>query len=110
MSHPVNPRFDEVIPPLQPLLANVPRPVPVIAPTRAKRTPPIDPQGVTQRIKMVVGECASVREAAEKCGIPQPTMETYLQGLCLPGTLAIARLCHGLSISADWLLFGELAK
>lgn len=80
------------------------------AKSRTKNTPPIDPQAVILRIRMVVQDHGSVREVAERCGMPQATLEVCVKGQSLPGTLAIASLCHGLSISADWLLFGEVAK
>lgn len=80
------------------------------AKTRAKNTPVIDPQAVLLRIRLIVQQYGSVREVAEKCGLPVPSLETYVKGQNLPGTLAIASLCHGLSVSADWLLFGEVAR
>lgn len=95
------------MPPLHPIQAAVPKGATPRPAKRAKNTPPIDPSSVSQRIRLVVSECDSIRAAAERCSIPQPTLETYLSGQSLPGALAIARLCKGLSISADWLLFGE---
>lgn len=70
-------------------------------------TPPIDPQAVYLRIRALVELHGTVPNVAQACGLKQPTLETYLRGHSLPGALALACLCRGLGVSADFLLFGE---
>ncbi|WP_115656580.1 helix-turn-helix domain-containing protein [Rhodobacter capsulatus] len=48
----------------------------------------------------------TIAEAARRCEMPQPSIEGYLAGKNMPGARAIAAICVGLKISADWLLFG----
>ena len=50
----------------------------------------------------------TVAGAAECCGMPQPTLETYLYGQHLPGAQALADLATGLNCSVDWLLLGTV--
>jgi transcriptional regulator with XRE-family HTH domain len=70
-------------------------------------TPPIDPQAVHLRIRSLVEMNGTVAAVAQACKMKQPTLETYMRGHSLPGALAIACLCKGLGVSADWILFGE---
>lgn len=48
----------------------------------------------------------SLTDAAKVCGMHKASFEGYVAGENLPGAKAIAAICTGLNISADWLLFG----
>lgn len=73
-------------------------------------TNPVDPAAVALRIRSVVELRGTLGEAARLSGIPKPTLEGYVQGKNLPGSFALACLCRGLNVSADWILFGEGAR
>lgn len=70
-------------------------------------TPPIDPQAVFLRIRELVALRGGPKAVSDACGVAVPTLEVYLRGTSLPGTLALAALSNGLQVSADWLLFGK---
>lgn len=44
--------------------------------------------------------------AAQACGMPLPSLESYVYRQNLPGTRALFQIAQGLDVSADWLLFG----
>ena len=71
-------------------------------------TPKFDPAAVILRIKTAVERVGTVPEAADACDLRRPTLEGILRGSSLPNSTTLAALCHGLDVSADWLLFGEL--
>lgn len=71
-------------------------------------TPPFDPHAVILRLRTVVEMQGSVPEVAKKCGLKLPTLEGLMRGDGLPNSTTLAHLCHGLEISADWLLFGQV--
>ena len=71
------------------------------------KNPPIDPDAVLLRIRSIVDLHGSIPQAAELCGLKTPTLETYMRKQSLPGSLALACICKGLGVSADWVLFGE---
>lgn len=68
--------------------------------------PPIDPAAVNLRIRSIVAEFDTIAAAAKACDMLPAALEGYVSGRNLPGSMALARLCVGLGISADWLLFG----
>lgn len=70
--------------------------------------PAIDPAAVYIRIREIVAMHGTIRAAAELCGLREDTLATYANGKSLPGSLALACICKGLGVSADWLLFGEV--
>jgi predicted permease len=70
----------------------------------------VDPAAVTVRIKSMVELHGSIPSAARLCGIPQPTLETYLRQGSMPGAVALGQICAGFGVSADWVLFGRVAK
>jgi len=72
-------------------------------------TPPLDPQAVILRIREIVALRGGPKAVAEAASLPLPTLETYLTGKSLPGSLALASLSVGLNVSSDWLLFGKAA-
>lgn len=71
-------------------------------------TPKFDPAAVILRIKVAAERVGSVPEAAKACDLKQPTLEGILRGNSLPNSTTLVALCHGLDVSADWLLFGEV--
>lgn len=71
-------------------------------------TPPFDPHAVILRLRTVVEMQGSVPEVAKKCGLKQPTLDGLMRGDGLPNSTTLAHLCHGMDISADWLLFGKV--
>lgn len=71
------------------------------------RDPAINKGIFALRLGRVVEKHGSVRAVAQAAGLPKPTVEGWLYGYSLPNTIALARLCAGCNVSADWLLFGE---
>lgn len=71
-------------------------------------TPKFDPAAVILRISVAVECVGTVAEAAEACDLKQPTLESILRGKNLPNATTLVALCHGLNVSADWLLFGAV--
>jgi len=71
-------------------------------------TPKFDPAAVTLRIKVAVERVGTVPDAAAACDVKQATLEGLMRASSLPNCTTLAALCHGLDVSADWLLFGEL--
>lgn len=69
---------------------------------------PIDAQAVFLRIRSLVEMHGGQAAVAQIAGLPLPTMETYMRGKNLPGTMALAQLSRALQVSADFLLFGEV--
>ncbi|WP_353428728.1 helix-turn-helix domain-containing protein [Paracoccus denitrificans] len=49
----------------------------------------------------------TVQEAAAVCMMPMPTLEAYLYRQHLPTASALFKIAVGLSVSTDWLLFGD---
>jgi len=49
----------------------------------------------------------SIKKLSDVCDIPYRTTQDYLHGKTSPGAEALRKLCRGLEVSADWLLFGE---
>lgn len=47
------------------------------------------------------------KKAAERCGMPEATLEGYIRALNMPGGESIARMARGFGVSADWLLDGS---
>ena len=72
-------------------------------------TPPVDPQAIVLRLKSAVEMNGGVTVMAKASGLNASTLDSYVRGTSLPGALAITCLCRAMSISADWLLFGEVA-
>jgi len=70
-------------------------------------TPAVDPQAMILRIRELVVLRGGAKAVAAACDIAGPTLETYLRGKNLPGSLALAQLSRGLQVSSDWLLFGR---
>ncbi|SOC19607.1 helix-turn-helix domain-containing protein [Rhodobacter maris] len=63
--------------------------------------------GLAERLRAAIElSNLSVTEAARRCEMNKTSFEGYVAGENLPGTKAIAAICIGLKISADWLLFG----
>lgn len=48
----------------------------------------------------------SIKKLSEICDIPYRTTQDYLHGKTSPGADALKKLCGGLEVSADYLLFG----
>lgn len=71
-------------------------------------TPPFDPHAVILRLRTAVEIEGTVTEVAAKCGLKLPTLESLMRGNSLPNSTTLACLCHGLDISADWVLFGKV--
>lgn len=69
--------------------------------------PAIDPQAVILRIREMVALRGGPKAVAFDCNIALPTLEVYLRGTSLPGSMALASLSTGLRVSVDWLLFGK---
>ena len=59
------------------------------------------------RVQMAAIDIGAIAEVAAACGLPKPTLESYLYQGTSPRAEQIALLCRGLKVSADWLLFGE---
>lgn len=69
--------------------------------------PPIDPAVIHLRIKTLVEFNGTIPWVAGVCGIQKNTLESVLSGKNLPSAMTLACLSRGLSVSVDWLLFGE---
>lgn len=69
--------------------------------------PPCDPQAIFLRIRSAVELHGGPTVIAALANMPKPTLDTYMAGKNLPGTLALAQLSHAMNISVDWILFGE---
>ncbi|MDF0606768.1 helix-turn-helix transcriptional regulator [Neisseriaceae bacterium TC5R-5] len=52
----------------------------------------------------------SVKQFAEKSGMPYATLAKYMNGTRSPGMEQLAAIVTSLNISADWLLFGNGEK
>jgi transcriptional regulator with XRE-family HTH domain len=70
--------------------------------------PPVLDVGQRIRSQMKIKRL-TVERAADLCGLPKSSLETYLYHKVLPGTDALACLSQGLGCTTDWLLFGEVA-
>lgn len=73
-------------------------------------TPPIDPAAINLRIRALVDLHGSIPAVAKLSGIAQSTLEPVLAGKVLPSLMTLVCLCKGLSVSADWLLFGAVPE
>lgn len=71
---------------------------------------PVDPHAISLRIKALIDMHGSIPKVARLCGIPQPTLESYVRHGNMPGAITLGLLCTGLDVSADWVLFGRGAK
>ena len=47
------------------------------------------------------------KQLAEKIGMERKTASMWVNGYSMPNSLILARICKVLSVSADYLLFGE---
>ena len=59
------------------------------------------------RLQCAAADLGTLAQVAAACGLPKPTLESYLYQGAAPRAGQIALLCKGLGVSADWLLFGE---
>lgn len=66
-----------------------------------------DAEEFSLRLQCAIVDLGSHSQVAMACGLPKPTLESYLYQRTSPGAPQIALLCKGLNVSADWLLFGE---
>jgi transcriptional regulator with XRE-family HTH domain len=69
--------------------------------------PALDPVHLVTRLRAVCELHGGPAEVARLCGLKLPSLESYLSGKCLPGSMALAAISRGLGVSADWLLFGD---
>lgn len=73
----------------------------------SQRILPIDANAVFLRLRSLVEMYGGQAAVARDSGLPLPTLETYMQGKHLPGSVALAQLSRTLKVSADFILFGE---
>ncbi|NTT88528.1 MULTISPECIES: hypothetical protein [unclassified Tabrizicola] len=69
----------------------------------------LDRSGVRARIQHLAFLQGGTKPCAEKCAVPVPSLETWLAGRALPGSVALAKLARGCDVSAHWILFGQEA-
>ncbi len=68
----------------------------------------VDKEAFTKRLRQAVRALdKKYNIIAKDCGISLPSLEYYLYQGGIPNGVALAQICKGLGISADWLLFGE---
>lgn len=70
---------------------------------------PCNPEGVALRLRELITLHGGPNVVAPLVGIPAKSLSHYMLGENLPGVLSLACICGGLDVSADWLLFGEVA-
>lgn len=66
----------------------------------------ISRHAVCARIRSLTEIKGGPSVAAEACGLKLATLETYLKGESLPGSVALAQLARGFGVTADFILFG----
>lgn len=67
----------------------------------------IDRAAITQRLRDLITVRGGPAEVARLCDIALPTVETWIAGRGLPGSVNLAKLARGCAISAHWILFGK---
>lgn len=69
--------------------------------------PEIDRYAINGRIQNLVTIKGGASAVARLCGLPEPTIEYWINAGGLPGSVALARLAQGCEVSAHWILFGR---
>lgn len=64
--------------------------------------------GFADRLNKAISDIGmSQKQLAEKIGMERKTASMWVNGYSMPNSLILARICNVLSVSADYLLFGE---
>lgn len=66
------------------------------------------PQEFVERLHNEIYRSGKTLEAlAGEVGVARKTLRDYSNGVCMPNSLTLMRLCKALNVSADYLLFGK---
>ena len=64
--------------------------------------------GFTDRLNKAISDIGmSQKQLAENIGMERKAVSMWVNGYSMPNSLILARICKVLSVSADYLLFGE---
>lgn len=66
-----------------------------------------DRPAIRARIQHLAILNGGTKPCADKCEVQVPSLETWLAGRALPGSVALAKLARGCDVSAHWILFGQ---
>lgn len=67
----------------------------------------INRHAMRNRIRSLAVIKGGLDEAAAVCAMPRRTLESYISGESLPGSVTLAQLARGFGVSADFILFGS---
>ena len=67
----------------------------------------IDRDTITRRLRDLIVVRGGPAEVERLCDLALPTVETWIAGRGLPGSVNLAKLARGCAVSAHWILFGK---